>query len=86
MVSRGKPEPDVFLYAARMMDTPPEASIVIEDSAYGVAAGRAAAMSVIGFTGASHCSSTLGDELLSAGAHHVAHDASDLSGVLAALL
>jgi HAD superfamily hydrolase (TIGR01509 family) len=85
MVTRGKPEPDLFLYAAARMDWLPEAAVVIEDSPYGVVAGRAANMKVIGFTGASHCSPSLADDLRNAGAHHVARDAPDLQRILAAL-
>lgn len=43
-----KPAPDIFLAAARMIGTSPEACIVIEDAASGVDAGLAAGMRVIG--------------------------------------
>ncbi len=42
MVSRGKPFPDLFLYAAAQMGVAPEACVVIEDSVPGVTAARAA--------------------------------------------
>ncbi len=54
-VARGKPAPDIFLYAAQQMGVEPEACLVIEDSIHGVAAARAAHMRVIGFVGGSHC-------------------------------
>jgi HAD superfamily hydrolase (TIGR01509 family) len=54
-VRRGKPAPDLFLYAAERMGVAPERCIVIEDSMPGVAAAVAAGMTVIGFVGASHC-------------------------------
>ncbi|MGN6551564.1 MAG: HAD family hydrolase [Pararhizobium sp.] len=54
MVDRGKPAPDLFLFAAENMGVPPHACLVIEDSLAGVAAARAAGMRVFGFTGASH--------------------------------
>ena len=41
-VRRGKPEPDLFLEAARRLGVPPEACLVLEDSATGLAAARAA--------------------------------------------
>ena len=41
MVSRGKPAPDLFLYAAQQLDTDPSQCIVIEDSPHGVAAAGA---------------------------------------------
>jgi HAD superfamily hydrolase (TIGR01509 family) len=46
-VERGKPQPDVFLEAARRLGCPPERCLVIEDSLFGVRAGRAAGMVVI---------------------------------------
>jgi len=50
-VPQGKPAPDVFLLAAERMGTPPERSLVIEDSVNGVLAGRAAGMTVFGYAG-----------------------------------
>lgn len=50
-VARGKPAPDLFLHAARMMDVAPATAIVIEDSVYGVIGARAAGMRVIGYCG-----------------------------------
>ncbi|GCB47056.1 HAD family phosphatase [Streptomyces sp. NL15-2K] len=49
-VGRGKPAPDLFLYAAREMGVAPERCVVIEDSPLGVQAAVAAGMDVYGFT------------------------------------
>jgi HAD superfamily hydrolase (TIGR01509 family) len=49
-VGRGKPAPDLFLYAAERMGARPERCVVIEDSPLGVEAARAAGMDVYGFT------------------------------------
>lgn len=46
--ARGKPAPDGFLKAAGMFGVEPAACVVVEDSAAGVAAGRAAGMRVVG--------------------------------------
>lgn len=54
-VARGKPAPDLFLFAARQMKTVPERCLVIEDSIPGVTGARAAGMAVLGFHGGSHC-------------------------------
>ena len=54
-VPRGKPAPDLFLHAARQMGAAPARCVVVEDSVPGVTAAVAAGMTVIGFTGASHC-------------------------------
>ena len=55
-VAHGKPSPDLFLFAARAMGAAPKDCLVIEDSVAGVAAARAAGMTVFGFVGASHFS------------------------------
>lgn len=47
---RGKPAPDVFLYAARLLGVAPADCCVIEDSDVGVAAARSAGMQVIAIT------------------------------------
>jgi HAD superfamily hydrolase (TIGR01509 family) len=53
-VARGKPAPDVFLYAAAQCGAALQDCIVVEDSPAGVQAGLAAGMRVIGFTGGAH--------------------------------
>jgi HAD superfamily hydrolase (TIGR01509 family) len=50
-VPRGKPAPDVFLFAAERMGAAPSRTVVIEDSVNGVLAGCAAGMTVFGFAG-----------------------------------
>jgi HAD superfamily hydrolase (TIGR01509 family) len=54
MVDRGKPAPDLFLYAAERMQADPARTLVIEDSVSGVRAAKAAGMTVWGFVGGSH--------------------------------
>lgn len=53
-VARGKPAPDLFLFAAAEMGFSPEDCIVIEDSPAGIEAALAANMAVVGFLGGSH--------------------------------
>lgn len=73
-VSRGKPAPDLFLYAAQRMHVQPRECIVVEDSAVGVTAAARAGMTVIGFIGGSHAGSQLGNHLRAAGAKAVITD------------
>jgi HAD superfamily hydrolase (TIGR01509 family) len=70
-VAHGKPAPDLYLFAATRMGVAPEHCVVIEDSALGVAAGRAAGMKVIGFTGAAHAADGAAQGLAAAGASSV---------------
>lgn len=72
MVARGKPAPDLFLYAAEQMKTAPERTLVIEDSVSGVTAAKAAGMMVWGFVGGRHYLSRDGRARLSeAGADRI---------------
>src|SRR5215813_14650701 len=66
MVPRGKPAPDLFLYAASKMHASPAKTLVIEDSVSGVTAARAAGMKVWGFVGGSHYESRDGRGILQA--------------------
>ena len=54
MVARGKPAPDLFLYAAEQMQASPANCMVVEDSPAGVAAALSAGMAVCDFIGGSH--------------------------------
>jgi HAD superfamily hydrolase (TIGR01509 family) len=48
-VARGKPAPDLFLWAAACMGVDPTRCVVVEDSPTGVEAARAAGMRVFGY-------------------------------------
>jgi HAD superfamily hydrolase (TIGR01509 family) len=73
-VARGKPHPDIFLYAAEKMGVNDvKRCLVIEDSTAGVKAGVAAGMTVFGFA-----AMTDRETLLQAGAHHVFNNMQNL--------
>ncbi|MBR1234407.1 HAD family phosphatase [Bradyrhizobium sp. AUGA SZCCT0182] len=67
-VTRGKPAPDLFLYAAEQMHIRPAQCLVIEDSVAGVTGALAAGMTVLGFHGGSHCGAGHAELLRTAGA------------------
>ena len=50
-VARGKPAPDIFLFAAEQMGARPGRCAVVEDSVSGVTAGLAAHMEVLAYAG-----------------------------------
>jgi len=81
-VKRGKPAPDLFLFAAGEMRASPERCIVIEDSVPGISGARAAGMTVVGFVGGSHCRPGYGDTLRAAGAIASFDDMRQLPGLI----
>ena len=78
MVARGKPAPDLFLYAARRLGAPPGRCLVIEDSPAGIEAACAAGMTAIGFCGGSHCGPEHSSRLQARGAAVVIEDMHEL--------
>ncbi len=70
-VARGKPAPDLFLFAATTMDADPARCLVIEDSIYGVQGARAGGMRAFGFVGGSHIPPGHAEALRQAGAADV---------------
>ncbi len=80
LVNRGKPSPDIFLYAATQLGVHPQNCLVIEDSLNGVKAGKAAGMTTWGFTGGSHIpqKDNHAQELLALGADNIFHSMGDL--------
>jgi sugar-phosphatase len=72
-LTRGKPDPECFHIAARLLGIDPTRCVVIEDAPAGIAAGRAAGATVIALR-TTHPDADLGD------AHAIAGDISSLIG------
>ncbi len=85
LVARGKPAPDIFLYAAEKMGVDPARTLVIEDSAPVIIGAKAAGMTAFGFTGASHCRPGHGERLTGAGSDLVFAEMSALPRLIASL-
>jgi HAD superfamily hydrolase (TIGR01509 family) len=49
-ITRGKPDPEVFLVAARKAGVEPRHAVVFEDATFGIVAARAAGMRAVGVT------------------------------------
>jgi HAD superfamily hydrolase (TIGR01509 family) len=81
-VKRGKPAPDLFLFAADQMQISPARCLVIEDSIPGITGARAAGMTVLGFHGGSHCRPGYADTLQAAGAFRTFDDMRRLPGLI----
>jgi len=71
LVARGKPYPDIFEYAAKMMGAMASDCLVVEDSVAGITAARRAGMRAIGFVGGAHCPPGHADLLRAAGASDI---------------
>jgi HAD superfamily hydrolase (TIGR01509 family) len=82
-VERGKPAPDLFLFAAEQMQVAPARCVVIEDSIPGIKGARAAGMTVLGFHGGSHCRPGYGETLKNAGAFATFDDMRQLPDLIA---
>jgi len=80
MVARGKPHPDIFLFAAGKLGVTPERCLVIEDSAGGIQAAVAAGMTAIGLCAASHIRDGHDVKLRDAGAVHLARSWKEVEG------
>jgi HAD superfamily hydrolase (TIGR01509 family) len=78
-VAAPKPSPDVYILAAKILASSPEQCLVVEDSPAGVAAARAAGMTVIGFSPPAGCPREI---LTQAGASSII---SELCGLLVQL-
>ena len=81
-VARGKPEPDVFIEAARRAGYAPEDCIVVEDSVTGVTAAQRAGCRVLGFTGTHPHPDEQAPKLLAAGARVTFSDMLELPRIV----
>ena len=81
-VTRGKPHPDIYLHAARQLGVDARDVLVVEDTAPGVAAARAAGMTVAGLCAGRHCGPGYGERLRSAGAAPVVRSYEEILGII----
>jgi HAD superfamily hydrolase (TIGR01509 family) len=81
-VSRGKPAPDLYLYAAGQLGTPIEQCVIIEDSRVGATGALASRARVVGLAAGAHCLDDHGEMLRSLGVKHVAQSFDDVRALL----
>lgn len=55
MIARSKPDPEVFLLAAKLLNTPPQQALVVEDAPAGIAAAKAGGFAAAGIGPAAAC-------------------------------
>jgi HAD superfamily hydrolase (TIGR01509 family) len=80
LVQHLKPAPDLYLLAAKLLESAPQVCVAVEDSHVGVAAAHAAGMRVIGFCPLDHVFTP--EQLLQAGAESIITDFAGLLDVL----
>jgi HAD superfamily hydrolase (TIGR01509 family) len=81
-VERGKPAPDLYLFAADRLGVPIEQCVVIEDSEVGATGAVASGARVIGLAAGSHCLDGHADVLRALGVGEVAHSFDEVRQLL----
>ena len=81
-VERGKPEPDLYIYAAQRLGVPIQEAVILEDSRVGVTGALASGARVIGLAAGSHCLDGHGEMLRAHGVREVAHSFDDVRRLL----
>ena len=81
-VERGKPDPDLYLHAARELGVPIERSVVLEDSRIGAIGAVASGARVIGMAAGAHCLGGHADMLRTAGVREIAHSFDEVRRLL----
>lgn len=82
-VARGKPAPDLYLYAADALGVPIERCVILEDSPVGATGAVASGAHVIGLCAGQHCGIGHADVLRGIGVHDVAADYAEVARLVA---
>lgn len=81
-VTRGKPEPDLYLHAAQELGIDIVRAVVLEDSRVGATGALASRATVIGLAAGRHCLDGHGEMLRDVGVEHVAHSFDEVRHLL----
>ena len=81
-VTRGKPEPDLYLHAAQELGIDIVRAVVLEDSRVGATGALASGATVIGLAAGRHCLDGHGEMLRDVGVEHVAHSFDEVRHLL----
>jgi HAD superfamily hydrolase (TIGR01509 family) len=82
-VARGKPAPDIYLYAADALGVSIARSVIIEDSPVGVTGAVSSGAYVIGLAAGQHCADGHDAKLRAQGAHEIAYSFDDVAELMA---
>jgi len=81
-VERGKPAPDLYIYAAQQIGVPIQDSVILEDSSVGVTGAIASGARVIGLAAGSHCLDGHDAMLRAHGVREIAYSFDDVRRLL----
>jgi HAD superfamily hydrolase (TIGR01509 family) len=81
-VTRGKPEPDLYLHAAQELGIDIVRAVILEDSRVGATGALASRATVIGLAAGRHCLDGHGEMLRDVGVEHVAHSFDEVRHLL----
>lgn len=81
-VERGKPAPDIYLFAARALGVDIARSVILEDSEVGATGALASGASVIGIAAGRHCFDNHAQMLRELGVPQVAHSFEEVTRLL----
>ena len=81
-VTRGKPDPDLYLHAAQELGINIVRAVVLEDSRVGATGALASGATVIGLAAGGHCLDGHGEMLRNVGVEHVAHSFDEVRRLL----
>jgi HAD superfamily hydrolase (TIGR01509 family) len=81
-VTRGKPAPDIYLYAAKQIGADITRTLIIEDSPVGVMGAVASGAQVVGLAVGRHCGDGHDDKLRAKGATRVVHSFDEITALL----
>jgi HAD superfamily hydrolase (TIGR01509 family) len=82
-VTRGKPAPDIYLYAAAAIGADIARTLIIEDSVVGARSAVASGATVVGLAAGLHCNDGHADKLRAEGVQHIAHSFDEITALLA---
>lgn len=82
-VTRGKPAPDLYLFAAERLGVDITRCAILEDSPVGVAGAVASGAHVIGLCAGMHCGIGHADRLRALGVETIAHDFDEVARLIA---
>jgi HAD superfamily hydrolase (TIGR01509 family) len=82
-VTRGKPAPDIYLYATQRLGVDIGRSVILEDSEVGAKGALASGATVIGLAAGRHCFDGHDEMLRAAGIEHVAQGFDEVAQFLA---